>query len=196
MKNKTEEQSFIHDQKGRFIEGNELENFATKTLPERIKWIREELNKIYTDEFTVKKVASESNIISHQGLYNLENGETTRPRKTTVSQLAKYYSIPVEALYDINPLRFYLGKTYVEQQPYELLNAYYKLNVTMTLQNVEGKIIKENEVISNLDCLDIDYDELLEKNKLEVEWIEKRNINQNKRIKAITKLSNHGNEKH
>ncbi|MED4351729.1 hypothetical protein P9265_05195 [Schinkia azotoformans] len=178
-----------YDEKGRYISGFELEQFTKNSLNKRLQWIREELNKMYRGEYTVKKVAKESNIISHQGLYNLEGGESGNPRKSTISQLANYYQIPLDCLYNENPVSFFLGKQYVNLQPNDLLNAFYKVDVIIKVQNPEGKNIIDKAILSNLDCREVDLEEFMEKIEMEAAWIKRRITKQNRIIKAISELT-------
>jgi hypothetical protein len=92
------------------IEGEELALFTQKTLPERLSWIRLELNSIYPNEYTPPKVSRQCKLITAQGLRKLETHNSSKPRYGTIKALSEVYDVPLKAISSKVPESFYLGK--------------------------------------------------------------------------------------
>lgn len=162
----------IHDNMGRWITDAELSQFSSLPTNERLKWIREELNKIYIGEYSVRMVAKNSGVISHRGLYNLEDKNDSSPRPSTLADIANFYQIPVSVLSATKPEKFFLGKQANEPKKGDIRTASYEVEIQFTLRNPENKEIQQ-EVIT-LKTRHLDADELLERIRTEVSIIEKR----------------------
>lgn len=177
----------------RFVDGEELAAFQQLNKQERLKWIREELNKIYHGRYTVRQVAEDSRVISHQGLYKLESGDTASVRTSTVKALADYYQVPMDAIESPNPSPFFLGETTQELHPNELTGAFYTANISLSLTRPDG----ETEELVNIREFSLrryDAEKLAEKIKNECRWIEKDLDYQGKVAKAVDKLSGENEE--
>jgi transcriptional regulator with XRE-family HTH domain len=117
------------DKAGRWIKGDELKLFSLMSFNERLRWIREELNKIYIGDYSVKKVASNSGVISHKGLYNMESNSESKPRQEKLQGIAEYYQVPVQIFSSHDPEQFFLGK----QAP----NSAHKSDIRSAQHSVE-----------------------------------------------------------
>jgi transcriptional regulator with XRE-family HTH domain len=98
----------------------ELEQLRYMPLGKRLKWIREQLQALYKNGYSINQVAKNINefdenggVITAQGLSAIEMGKTKNPSVRTINALAEYYRIPNEALFDeyykSNPSPFFLG---------------------------------------------------------------------------------------
>ncbi|WP_054941701.1 hypothetical protein [Paenibacillus ihuae] len=164
----------MNDNAGRLVEGDELEIFKAFSLSERLKWIREELNKIYVGEYSVKKVASNSRSISHMGLYNLESNKDGAPRPSTLQALSEFYQVPLSVFSAYNPEAFFLGKQ-VDSDQYkysDLRSPHYEVEINFIMRSINGvRTVKENIL---LNVRQLDGEELLSRIKQEAEFIQRR----------------------
>jgi transcriptional regulator with XRE-family HTH domain len=162
----------IQDKMGRWIRDKELLEFSRLGIHERLKWVREELNKIYIGEYSVKKVATNSGKISHRGLYNLEDNLDTKPRSATLEALAEYYQVPVSIFSASTVEDFYLGKQVTESKNADIRTAHHELEIQFILRSPEGKKIEEVNISSKARYMDAE--ELLSRLKDEVKIIQLR----------------------
>lgn len=115
---------------GRVIEGGELAELLKRSINFRLAYIREELNEIYPDQFTVKESAEKAGL-SNQGLRDIEIKMITKkmpqkPRKDTLEKLRELYNVPKELFLEDGPESetgpFFLGK---EEDKEDFFNNYY-----------------------------------------------------------------------
>jgi transcriptional regulator with XRE-family HTH domain len=127
--------------KGRMITNEELQQLAKMNTPQRLKYIREELNKLFPREFSKRSVVDNSEVISYQGLHYLEEKQT-EPKPQTVKGLAKYYDVPEEvfddAFYSTNPEPFFIGKKGLDVNSTSVFKPEYELEIHFTVRR-DGK---------------------------------------------------------
>lgn len=115
--------------KGRMLQGLELYFLLEQSVNYRITYIREELDEMYPDEFTIPAIARAAGI-SDQGLRDIEikrkdsrskksPDALQKPRIKTLEPLASVYRVPIQLFAD-NPdvgslPGFFLGKEEDEQ---------------------------------------------------------------------------------
>lgn len=181
----------IKDKAGRMVDDEELLQFKGLPFNERIKWVREELNKIYIGEYSVKQVAISSGVISHVGLYNLEKSNDSLPRKNTLKELASFYQVPLAIFTANDPAPFFLGKQFgdenIEQKTADIRDPLYKLKHTFVLYSPEGKPVLEEEI--EVDVRHIDAEEWLQRLHYEKDIIQKRLLKQKKLDEAYDHLN-------
>ncbi|BCG60196.1 hypothetical protein [Paenibacillus sp. URB8-2] len=179
------------DNAGRMVNGEELMEFKGLTFNERIKWVREELNKIYIGEYSVKQVAISSGAISHVGLYNLEKSSDSSPRKNTLKELASFYQVPLAIFSANDPDPFFLGKQFgdenIEQKTADIRDPLYKLRHTFVLYSPEGKPVLEEAI--EVDVRHIDAEEWLQRLQYEKDILQKRLLKQKKIDEAYDYLN-------
>jgi len=180
----------IRDNAGRLVNNEELAQFKDLPFNERIKWIREELNKIYIGEYSVKQVAVSSGVISHVGLYNLEKSNDSSPRKNTLKELASFYQVPLTIFTANEPEPFFLGKQFgdknIEEKISDIRDPLYKLRHTFILYSPEGNPVLEEEI--ELDVRRLDAEEWLKRLQNERDILEKRLQKQKKLDEAYDRL--------
>ncbi|WP_342553712.1 helix-turn-helix transcriptional regulator [Paenibacillus sp. FSL R7-0652] len=173
----------IYDNTGRWIEGEELQKLTLLTFSERLRWVREELNKIYVGQYSVKRVSNDSNTISHTGLYKLESSDTL-PRQSTLEALAAYYQVPVEIFTAHTPKRFFLGRHYEER---DIRSAQYEIEIKYTIRSPIANDPSVERTL-HLKARHLDAEELLLRLENEIELTKKRIERQNKLDKAYDLL--------
>jgi transcriptional regulator with XRE-family HTH domain len=161
----------INDNAGRLIEEGELAEFAKMPLNERLKWAREELNKIYVGEYSVKKVAIQSGAISHMGLYNMESNSESLPRSNKLQALAEYYKVPVSIFSAHEPESFFLGKK-APKTKLDIRSAQHSVEISFTIYTPEGEE-HINEVFTEKMRF-IDAEEILQRIQNEIEHVQRR----------------------
>lgn len=172
---KKEALHMLNDTAGRWIEGQELTVFASLPFHERLKWVREELNKVYVGDYSVKKVAATSGVISHMGLYNMESNENedSRPRPQKLQGLAEFYQVPISIFSANAPDRFFLGKQYENGEgTANIRGASYTVEINFSLRSPEGAETM-NKWLS-LNMRHMDAEELLFRIQNELDIIQKR----------------------
>ncbi|MDQ0059446.1 hypothetical protein [Paenibacillus harenae] len=178
----------IYDNAGRWIEGQELAEFASLPFHERLKWVREELNKVYVGDYSVKKVAVTSGVISHMGLYNMESNEDSRPRPQKLQGLADFYQVPISIFTANAPDRFFLGKQYEDGEgTSDIRGANYTVEINFSLRTPEGaETIHES---LSLKMRHMDAEELLSRLQNELSLVQKRLDQQRKLDEAYDLLT-------
>lgn len=78
----------------------ELNELRSMTSGLRLKWIREQLQELYHDGFSINQVAKQTKAITPQGLSAIENGKTENPSFRTINALAEYYRVNAEVFFD------------------------------------------------------------------------------------------------
>jgi transcriptional regulator with XRE-family HTH domain len=180
----------IYDNAGRWIERQELAAFASLPFHERLKWVREELNKVYVGDYSVKKVAAASGIISHMGLYNMESNENvdSRPRPQKLQGLADFYQVPISIFSANSPDRFFLGKQYEDADGNaDIRGAYYTVDINFSLRTPEGAETIHESLSSKMRHMDAE--ELLSRLQNELGLIQKRLDQQRKLDEAFDLLT-------
>ncbi|WP_172198092.1 hypothetical protein [Saccharibacillus qingshengii] len=175
-----------NDNVGRWIEAEELKQFSKLKWNERIKWVREELNKLYVGHYSVKKVAANSRVISHSGLYNLEGSTSPLPRQSTMESLAAYYQVPETIFTATQPQRFFLGRRYEEN---DIRLAQYEVEIHYTLRSPIAKETPKERTFL-LKTRHMDAEELLQRLEHEVDLTLKRLEKQSRLDKAYDTLRN------
>lgn len=126
---------------GRMITKEELELLSTMNTSQRLKYVREELNKLFPREFSKKRVVETSQVISYQGLHYLEEKQP-EPTMNTLKGLAKFYGVPVEVFSDEyyvdKPEPFFIGKAMVEISDTTIYEPDYELVIDIRVRK-EGK---------------------------------------------------------
>ncbi|MED1602420.1 hypothetical protein [Alkalihalophilus marmarensis] len=173
----------------RLVESEELITFSSFDVKQRLRWLREQLNTIHQGEFTVKRVAQDSNIISHQGLYNLENKADSKPRQSTIKALCNFYHVPIEVVNAESPTPFFLGKKIKELHPNELTGSFYKLDITLTLTYPNGRV-EQIPIKEEMNVRHFDVEKIQDKIRTECTWIERDLQYQQKVSESINLLSN------
>lgn len=101
---------------GRELKHDELIELMSKDNAQKLKWIREKLDEIYSKEFTKKRIAEQVDGISYQTLYFLEE-RGKEPRMDTIRKLAHHYNVPLEIFEKDRSVKpFFLGKSEDEQR--------------------------------------------------------------------------------
>jgi len=85
------------DYKGRILDGEELVQFHTLGVGQKLGKIRDILEEEYGEEFSRNRIARKSGI-THQGLYFLEVKSKRTPRDNTLRKLLQLYNIPLKLL--------------------------------------------------------------------------------------------------
>ncbi|MGG4496609.1 helix-turn-helix domain-containing protein [Brevibacillus reuszeri] len=173
---------------GRWIDDEELGSFGMLAIQERLRWIREELNKLYPGDYTVKSVSNDCGMISHQGLYNLEKG-MANPRQSTLAALVDFYNISLETLLEASPSPFFLGKRDKKLSTEDLRGTQYSVEVVIRLHKRDNSLQEEQELIAALEVRHMDYMELCERIRMEAALIEHRLEKQKRLDEAIHLLS-------
>lgn len=119
MKRKTQRLYVQSDVKGRIVSRAEVLVLLQQDVWFKLAYIRDELQEMYPDEFSVEEVAHQAGI-SKQGVRDAEgsrrgkNEERITPRRDTLEKLAKVYRILPRLLDDDCTVEevggFYLGK--------------------------------------------------------------------------------------
>lgn len=180
----------IHDNVGRWVEGDELATFASLPFHERLRWVREELNKVYVGDYSVKKVAAASGVISHMGLYNMESNdnEDSRPRPQKLQGLADFYQVPLSIFTANSPERFFLGKQYEDADgAADIRGAHYSVEICFTIFTPEGERAKQESLTMKMRHMDAE--ELLSRLMNEQILIQKRLDQQRKLDEAFDLLT-------
>lgn len=175
-----------NDNVGRWIEAEELADFKDLPWNGRLQWVREELNSLYVGQYSVKKVALDSGIISHTGLYKLESSTSALPRQSTIEAIAVYYQVPVSIFTANEPERFFLGRRYEEK---DIRSAQYDVEIQYTIRS---PISKDSQVKRNFKfkARHLDAEELLQRLEHEVSLTMKRIEKQSRLDKSYDRLRN------
>lgn len=177
----------LNDNSGRWIEGQELVTFASLPFHERLRWVREELNKVYVGDYSVKKVAAASGVISHMGLYNMESNEGSMPRQQKLQGLANFYQVPISIFSASSPDRFFLGKQYTGDDTTDIRGANYSVEISFSLRTPEGAESFHESL--SLKMRHLDAKELLLRLQNELMLIQKRLDQQRKLDEAYDLLT-------
>lgn len=182
---------------------DDLRELKTKSMGERLSWIREKANEKNKSMFTMYRVADQTGI-AQSTIGRIESGEVKNPQLPKIEKIAEYLGVNMEVLFD----DYYKGKLkefiicesknatnigVKEDMHLDVMDVAYQVEVQANITSVysHNQVTSFNETI---EITPLEYEELLDELSFLINKVKKRRTTWRTKINASERLSNKGDK--